>query len=79
MSSSNEPPMARYSALVFGGGSGIGVAAAICIARSGSRVTISGRTLSRLESGKKAILDQVPNAMVFCVTGDATSEADVAR
>lgn len=44
----------RY-ALVVGGGSGIGLAAARHLARDGARVTIAGRTESKLQSARRAL------------------------
>jgi NAD(P)-dependent dehydrogenase (short-subunit alcohol dehydrogenase family) len=45
----NGPPLAGWSALVTGGGSGIGLASARRLAADGARVTICGRTAGRLE------------------------------
>lgn len=63
-----------YGALVTGGGSGIGLASAIRLAKDGAAVTICGRTESRLEEGARAIQAGAPNAVVQHVVADVVDE-----
>jgi NAD(P)-dependent dehydrogenase (short-subunit alcohol dehydrogenase family) len=67
------PALDGLSALVTGGGSGIGLGTAKRLAADGARVTIVGRTEKRLEDAAAEIGD------AQYVVGDVTSEADVER
>ena len=71
--------VATYSALVTGGGTGIGLACAAKFVEHGAIVGLLGRTESKLEQGKKAILEQQPNASVDVFVGDTADEALVAQ
>jgi NAD(P)-dependent dehydrogenase (short-subunit alcohol dehydrogenase family) len=72
-------PLAGTSALVTGGGSGIGLACARAFVRDGCHVTIMGRTESRLRDAVAALAaDAAPDVRVGCIAGDVTNEADVA-
>src|SRR5689334_6170888 len=66
-------PLDGRSALVTGGGSGIGLGAAKRLAGDGAVVTIVGRTEKRLEDAAAEIGD------AQYVVADVTSEADVER
>jgi NAD(P)-dependent dehydrogenase (short-subunit alcohol dehydrogenase family) len=66
--------LSGLSALVTGGGSGIGLGTAKRLAADGAVVTIMGRTESRLAEAAKEIGD-----CAQYVAGDVTSEADVER
>lgn len=69
------------SALITGGGSGIGLASARLLLRDGASVTLCGRTQSRLEDGAESLAADVPagsSARVATVTCDVASEDDVA-
>jgi NAD(P)-dependent dehydrogenase (short-subunit alcohol dehydrogenase family) len=66
------------SALVTGGGSGIGLASAIHLAAEGAHVTICGRTESKLEG----VLDEIrataaPGATVAHIVADVTIEDQI--
>jgi NAD(P)-dependent dehydrogenase (short-subunit alcohol dehydrogenase family) len=68
-----------FGALVTGGGSGIGLAAAKRLAADGAHVTICGRTQSRLEEAAAEICDAAPGTKVQHVVADVTREDDVRR
>ncbi|KAI9022638.1 hypothetical protein DFJ74DRAFT_100870 [Hyaloraphidium curvatum] len=72
-----------WSALVTGGGSGIGLAGARALLRAGCTVTISGRSEERLKKGVESLAADVPNLDpkpgVFAVAADASNEEDVKR
>jgi citronellol/citronellal dehydrogenase len=57
-------------AIVTGGGSGIGLAAATELARLGARVAICGRTQARLDAGKEAIVQVAAADSVHAATCD---------
>jgi 7-alpha-hydroxysteroid dehydrogenase len=65
------------SVIVTGGGTGIGAACAARAAQDGARVTICGRTESRLDASAGRIRDEGGQAHV--VVADVTVEDDVAR
>ena len=50
----SENSLDGLRALVVGGGSGIGLASARLLAADGARVTLAGRTLSKLEAASAA-------------------------
>lgn len=72
-------PLAGHSALVTGGGGGIGMAAARLLARDGAAVTLMGRSTPTLERAAATIRSAVPNARIASVSGDAMSQRDVSR
>lgn len=65
------------SALVTGGGSGIGLACATRLAADGAAVTLMGRSGERLEAGRASVLAVVPAAQVSVAAGDVADEAAV--
>jgi NAD(P)-dependent dehydrogenase (short-subunit alcohol dehydrogenase family) len=67
------PTLDGLSALVTGGGSGIGLGTAKRLAADGALITIAGRTEKRLEDAAAEIGD------ARYVVADVTSEADVER
>ena len=71
------PGLAGHSILVTGGGSGIGAACALMAARQGARVTICGRTASKLDATASHIRNE--GGAVLALAADITNEADVAR
>ncbi len=63
-------------ALIYGGGTGIGLACATAMAQEGARVFISGRGEHGLKEAVAGLQKIGPAA---CEAGDATEEADVVR
>ena len=72
----SELPLDGQGALVTGGGSGIGLAAAKRLAADGAVVTICGRSKERLDA---AIEELGGAANAHAVTADVTVEEDVAN
>ena len=65
-------------ALVVGGGSGIGLGSARLLARDGARVTIAGRTASKLEAATAGLAEeglQVTFAVTDALDGDSVRAA----
>ena len=76
---SNELPFSGRSAVVTGGGSGIGLECARLLVRDGASVVLMGRTQERLDEGRDSLLaDLAGGAQVVTVAGDAAVEDDVA-
>ena len=65
--------LAGRTAIVTGGGRGIGAATALELTRRGARVTVFGRTAADLEAMVRA------GAAALAVAGDVAREEDVAR
>jgi 7-alpha-hydroxysteroid dehydrogenase len=75
-------PLAGTSALITGGGSGIGLAGARHLLLDGATVTLFGRSEERLSAGAASLAEHVPEgsgAEVRTVAGDTSNEADVER
>ena len=66
-------PLAGRHALVTGGGSGIGLAAAAALTASGAKVTVLGRREDRLRDAVAS------GAAAFHVAADVTDESQVSR
>jgi NAD(P)-dependent dehydrogenase (short-subunit alcohol dehydrogenase family) len=77
--SDNGPALAGWSALVTGGGSGIGLGCARRLAADGASVTLCGRSEDRLRAGAAAV-EQVAagGATVRTLPTDVTDEDQVA-
>ena len=65
---------ATHSALVTGGGTGIGLASADKFATQGAAVGLLGRTERKLIAGRDAILRNQPNANISLFVGDTADE-----
>ncbi len=71
-------PFADLGALVTGGGSGIGLAAARQLHLGGAHVTLMGRTADKLAAAVETLHDAHPSGeMVRWVTGDVSVEDDM--
>jgi NAD(P)-dependent dehydrogenase (short-subunit alcohol dehydrogenase family) len=71
-------PLAGKTALVTGGGSGIGLGCARVLARDGCHVTIMGRTEARLSEAAAGLRAGAPAGVTIAVTaGDVSDEAAV--
>ena len=76
---SNELPFSGRSAVVTGGGSGIGLECARLLVRDGASVVLMGRTQERLDAGRDSLApDLAGGAQVVTCAGDASVEDDVA-
>jgi NAD(P)-dependent dehydrogenase (short-subunit alcohol dehydrogenase family) len=69
--------LAGKTALVLGGGSGIGLACARWLARDGAEVTIASRSEARLREAVARLEADVPGATVRWTTCDATDDDQV--
>ncbi len=72
-------PLTGLRALVVGGGSGIGLASARLLAADGARVTLAGRTLSKLEDAATGLRDALPGAEIGVSVCDVLIGDDVRR
>ncbi|HEX6506228.1 MAG TPA: SDR family NAD(P)-dependent oxidoreductase [Chloroflexota bacterium] len=69
-----EPRLEGKTALVTGGGRGIGRSIALALARAGTRVVITGRGQDALETVREELGPQA-----VAVAGDVSNESDVRR
>ena len=75
-----ELVLAGTAALITGGGSGIGLAAARHLLRDGASVTLAGRSAERLDAAVADLQAQAPDgAQVRSVVCDVAQEDDVTR
>ena len=68
---------AEMTAVVTGGGSGIGKATALLLAEEGANVIISGRTKEKLEAAAEEINQKIGEERVACFVADSTKEEEV--
>jgi NAD(P)-dependent dehydrogenase (short-subunit alcohol dehydrogenase family) len=72
-------PLKGQTALITGGGSGIGLASARALVEDGASALLMGRTAEKLESGAAQLADVVTEgATVATFAGDVTDESSVA-
>ncbi|HBX10555.1 MAG TPA: short-chain dehydrogenase, partial [Candidatus Microthrix parvicella] len=72
-------PLNGTAALITGGGSGIGLAAAAALVADGADVTLMGRTAAKLEAAAVVLRANAPEGVrVSAYAGDVTADADVA-
>ena len=67
------------TALITGGGTGIGFGCARSLAENGVRVTIFGRRHDVLEAAVERLQQAVPDASVAMICGDATEEEQLSE
>jgi len=68
------------SALITGGGSGIGLGCARQLVRDGAAVVLAGRSADRLASGAASLRDEIPGELeIHTVVCDVTDEEQVAE
>jgi NAD(P)-dependent dehydrogenase (short-subunit alcohol dehydrogenase family) len=78
MTDTHERPLSGQSALVTGGGSGIGLGIARHLVRDGAAVVLAGRSADRLAAGAASLLaDGAEPGFVHTVECDVTDEAAV--
>jgi NAD(P)-dependent dehydrogenase (short-subunit alcohol dehydrogenase family) len=65
------------TALITGAGTGIGRLAALDLAKRGYRLLLAGRTLARLESTRRAIIDSGTHCTAECIELDLADLASV--
>ena len=76
----NEQALAGRSALITGGGSGIGLGCAARLLEDGAAVTITGRSEDTLRAGAEALLAATPDgAAVRWVASDVADESSVSQ
>jgi len=76
-SSSTVAPLSGQTALITGGGSGIGLACARAFLADGAGVVLAARNLERLESSAAALRAEFDDAAVVTIACDVTDEASV--
>src|SRR4051812_35735857 len=67
------------TALVIGGGTGIGYASAARLARRGVAVMLSGRREEKLAAAQKQLSEEIEGAKIGYSVGDGAVEADAQR
>lgn len=78
MNDTDERPLSGQSALVTGGGSGIGLGIARHLVRDGAAVVLAGRSAERLAAGAESLLAEgAEPGFVHTVVCDVTDEAAV--
>lgn len=74
---SSTQSLGGYTALVTGGGGGIGLASAEALLRDGASVVLMGRRQEVLEAARERLLATVPDGRVDVFAGDALGSGDV--
>ena len=75
----DRPTLHGRSALITGGGSGIGLAAAAALVDDGADVTLMGRTADKLEAAAEHLRSRASDDVrIRTSVGDVTDDADVA-
>jgi NAD(P)-dependent dehydrogenase (short-subunit alcohol dehydrogenase family) len=68
-----------HAALIVGGGTGIGYASARRLLRRGVAVALTGRREEVLAGARRQLCEELPDATVVSVAGDAADEGDAER
>lgn len=71
----STPRLAEKTALITGGGAGIGAAAATLFCREGAAVLLVDADAEALARTRQAILQALPDARVLCVAANVADEA----
>ncbi|MEE2953439.1 MAG: SDR family oxidoreductase [Pseudomonadota bacterium] len=69
--------LSKKTAIVTGSTAGIGLAAAVGLARAGAHVVVNGRSEDRVETAVRHVLAEVPGAHVSGVAADLSSAEGV--
>ncbi|HUS41583.1 MAG TPA: glucose 1-dehydrogenase [Ilumatobacteraceae bacterium] len=77
MSNTADAPLAGQTALITGGGSGIGLACARALAGDGASVVLAARNAERLEASANELRAEFADVAVATVACDVTDEASV--
>ncbi len=72
-----EPRFNGKTVLITGGGSGLGRAAALQVAKEGGKLSLVDLNNETLEESKQLIQTDVPEAEVLLITADVSKEEDV--
>lgn len=75
--SNSDAPLAGHTALITGGGSGIGLACARRLVADGAGVVLAARDRGRLAASADDLRAEFPSAVVATVACDVTDEATV--
>eukprot|EP01136_Pigoraptor_vietnamica_P012145 Opistho-1_new@51767 len=70
----SAPRLAEKTALITGGGAGIGAAAATLFCREGAAVLLVDADAQALERTRQAIVQALPGARVLCVAANVADE-----
>lgn len=71
---STGKPLQGKHAFITGGSGGIGGAIAEALACDGASITLMARSLNGLNAVQRTLVQQYPDASVYCVAGDALCE-----
>lgn len=74
---SDEKTLEGKRAFVTGGSGGIGSAVAAALAKDGAAITLMARNSDMLNETRMSLLQQLPDAQIYSVAGDALCEQDV--
>lgn len=70
-------PLTRQTAIITGGATGFGFAAAVGLAEAGANVVLTGRRAGKLASAVARLIKENPEGDVFSTTCDVTQAASI--